>query len=390
VKIAYLYDFKAFPPKGGNHLHAFQLIRQFQAAGLQVLTWGDDSVSGVTSYARDAAGAEAIEQAADLLYVRVDGNEVGRDALLSQLLFRTALPMVWELNSPANENLAFSYLGGRTGSVPALLAPALALKRRVHAWRQLPGIWKEDRLRRVLAPKVFGAICVSSGVARYASEGLGIARVAMVPNGADPDTQRPDGPIATLPAEFAGNLTVLYAGSPIYPWQGLGMLRDTIGLCAAANDPVRFVLLLNQPAPGITASSRVSVHVGVPHREVGNYLRAVDVGVYLHPEFWWSRWGNHGSPMKLFEYMAFGRPVVASNVGQLAEIVSNGVNGFLCENDPADLRRALLEAAAQRERLPEMGRVARRAVEERYNWSEVARRTIEMFEAAVGDSRRRA
>ena len=106
MKIAYLYPFKAFPPKGGNHLHALQLIRQFQAMGHEVCTWGDDTVADVHSFPRDAAGLAALERDADVFYVRFDGNRAGSDTLLVSLLERTERPVVWEINSPASEGLA--------------------------------------------------------------------------------------------------------------------------------------------------------------------------------------------------------------------------------------------------------------------------------------------
>lgn len=53
MRIASVYEFKAYPPKGGNHLHALQLIRQFQATGHEVLTLGDDTVPGLWALIRE-------------------------------------------------------------------------------------------------------------------------------------------------------------------------------------------------------------------------------------------------------------------------------------------------------------------------------------------------
>lgn len=382
MKIASIYRFNAYPPKGGNHVHAYQLIRRFQAEGHEVLTWADDSVPGVRSFPGTADGLDALQAEADVLYVRFDANQLRRDPVLAGFLARNAKPMVWEINAPANENLAFSWLGGDATDSRDGDSFLRGVRRRAHAWRQLPAILLEERLRRKLAGRVSAATCVSECVAEYARIGLGIAEVHVVPNAADHEAHRPDGPKAALPAAFDGCLKVMYAGSPIYPWQGLDVLERTIDLCAEAGDPIRFVLLMNQQGPRRIDSSNAACFFKVPHEQVGDYLRAVDVAVVIHPEFFWSRWGSHGSPMKLFDYMACGRPVVASNVGQLAEVIMPGRNGLLFDNTAEDLRRRLLELRSGRHDLAAMGAAARGDVETRYNWHVIGRETLAILEAA--------
>lgn len=380
VKIASIYRFKAFPPRGGNHLHALQVIRQFQSAGHEVLTWGDHSVPGVRALPRDASGGLDLQAEADVLYVRIDGNRIGDDGLLVELLERTSRPMVWEINSPADEILAFSWLGGGRSRWPALFERA---KRRLHAWRQSSGIAREDALRRRLATKVFAATCVSRSVARYATEALGIKDARVVPNAADPGTHQPIGPKAELPGDHGGKLKVLYAGSPIYPWQGLGIVRETIDLCARHGDPISFVLLFNQVAAHDFRQPNTTVFQSVPHDKVGDYIRACDVALALLPDFWWSPWGTYFSPMKVFDYMACGRAVVASRVGQLTEIIQPGRNGELFDNSPVDLRSRLLALAADRAHVTRMGLRARADIETTYNWRNVGQATLETLSEAV-------
>ena len=386
MKIAYIYPFQAFPPKGGNHLHALQLIRQFQAMGHKVCTWGDDTVPDVHSFPRDDAGLAALEQEADVFYVRFDGNRVGSDTLLVSLLERTGKPVVWEINAPASEGLAFSYLGGNRNRHAGLLKPLDSVRRNLHAARQMPRILREEALRRRLAKRAYAAMCVSSGIARYAREGLGFERAIVVPNGADPDAQSPEGPVATLEGVPEHHLKILYAGSPIYPWQGLDILSETAAVCAKNDDPVNFLVLLNQESPQLAASGNVSVLIKVPHQDIPSFLRLADAGVVIHPEFSWSRWGSYVSPMKMFEYMACGLPVLASNVGQMPEIIEPGRNGMLFENTPEALRACLLEAASRRPALKTLGANARADVVTRYNWHQVARRTTATLEAAISQN----
>lgn len=384
MKIASIYDFKAFPPAGGNHVHALQLIRGFQRAGHTVVTFGDSSVPGVVCLPRSAEGAEELMRTVDVLYVRIDANHVVADPLLVSLLERADLPMVWEINAPANEALAFSWLGGgRPVGGAGLVGRLDRLRRSWHARRQAPGIRREEGVRRRLAERVTTAVCVSSALARYAREGLGIPGAVVIPNGADHEAVSPIGPKADLPFEASDALRVLYAGSPIYPWQGMGLLNETIALCQKMNDPIRFVLLMNQAPLEPIESSNCAMFVKVPHHQVDDYVRACDVGVSIHPDYPWSPWGFHNSPMKVFDYMACAKPVVASNVGQLRDVIRHGENGCLFENSPEALRSVLLDIHSGGFDLRHMGLTARAEVEDRYNWSFISRQTVDILHRAV-------
>ncbi len=122
---------------------------------------------------------------------------------------------------------------------------------------------------------------------------------------------------------------------------------------------------------------------GVAHEDVPQYLAAMDVAVAPYPpldEFYYS-------PIKLFEYMAAGRAVVASRIGQVAEIVVDGVTGLLYE--PGDraalvncLRRLQRDAALRNE----LGRRASAACSE-HTWSQNASRVIDWVNPLVNRKR---
>jgi glycosyltransferase involved in cell wall biosynthesis len=69
-------------------------------------------------------------------------------------------------------------------------------------------------------------------------------------------------------------------------------------------------------------------------RDVPDFLAAVDVAVCCS-DF-------EGTPLSVMEYMAAGRPVVATNVGGLPELIQDGIHGFLFEKrDPVGLADAV-------------------------------------------------
>jgi len=93
--------------------------------------------------------------------------------------------------------------------------------------------------------------------------------------------------------------------------------------------------------------------------------------------------GFYFSPIKMFEYMAAGLCVAASRLGQLAEVIEDGVNGLLCDpDDPESLYRTLRKAQTDPELRRRLGSAARETVEARYTWTHTARALTQVIEHA--------
>ena len=118
----------------------------------------------------------------------------------------------------------------------------------------------------------------------------------------------------------------------------------------------------------------------VPHHEVPAHVIAMDVAVAPYPALEESYY----SPLKLFEYMAAGRAIVASRMGQIAEILVEGESGLLFDpgnlTQLADCLRRLRHSPALAQ---ELGRKAREASGS-YTWDHNAARLIEQVERLTG------
>ncbi len=130
-----------------------------------------------------------------------------------------------------------------------------------------------------------------------------------------------------------------------------------------------------------TALAAASRFVGtVPHGQVPQYLSLMDVvfspyrGDYLF----------YGSSMKLLEYMAAGKAVVATALGQIKELVQNGYNGLLYEAEDwatlADHLETLLTDPGLRQRL---GQNARQTILQGWTWAQQAGKLARLLAAAV-------
>ena len=104
-------------------------------------------------------------------------------------------------------------------------------------------------------------------------------------------------------------------------------------------------------------------------------LQSFDIGVMPLPDDAWTR-GKCGA--KLLLYMGVGVPGVASPVGVNADIVDDGVNGFLAKTDAewVDKLSALIDSPALQ---ASMGAAARRTVEARFSAQVVAPKVLDIF-----------
>ncbi|KAA3652972.1 MAG: glycosyltransferase family 1 protein [Calditrichaeota bacterium] len=118
----------------------------------------------------------------------------------------------------------------------------------------------------------------------------------------------------------------------------------------------------------------------IPNDEIPRYLSCMDITIAPYPRLDLF----YASSMKLFEYMAAGKAVVATRIGQLAEVMKDGENGYLYDPDDAqeltEKVTALLENDAQRKAF---GRAVRQAAEKEYNWDRVGEKMLEVFEKVL-------
>jgi glycosyltransferase involved in cell wall biosynthesis len=114
----------------------------------------------------------------------------------------------------------------------------------------------------------------------------------------------------------------------------------------------------------------------VPHDELRRlYGRAAAVVCPSHRE---------GFGVVCAEAMAHGRPVVASAVGGLLDLVVDGETGLLvAPGDAGALRRALERLLGDAELRRRMGEAARERIRERFSWDAVTAATIALYESAL-------
>lgn len=134
-----------------------------------------------------------------------------------------------------------------------------------------------------------------------------------------------------------------------------------------------YITELRQQAGKIAGKTYFTNYV-LPH-EVPGYFAMADV--FVCPSQWDEPFG-----LVNVEAMASGIPVVASSRGGIPEIVTNGVNGFLVnnENKPQSFVRHILTILKNPELARSLGQNGRKTVEKYFNWPRAGRELINLYE----------
>jgi glycosyltransferase involved in cell wall biosynthesis len=118
----------------------------------------------------------------------------------------------------------------------------------------------------------------------------------------------------------------------------------------------------------------------VPHSDAPRYLAASDILVSPHLGFD-DGTKFFGSPTKLFEYMAMGKPIIASRLEQIGEVIRDGENGLeMMPGNASQLADQILDFARDRELRTRLGAAARQEVVQRYTWKANVDRILKSFE----------
>jgi hypothetical protein len=104
----------------------------------------------------------------------------------------------------------------------------------------------------------------------------------------------------------------------------------------------------------------------VPHDELPRYVASFDVGVMPDSN-------SYGSPIKIFEYMAMGKPVLAPKLEPIEEVIKDGVNGLtFTRMNKEELSASIIKLLTDKELYQKIACNSRKEVLEKHTWSKNA------------------
>ena len=225
-------------------------------------------------------------------------------------------------------------------------------------------------------------VTVSSYLAAYLAEHYGIEpeRITVASNGADLERFDPDTPPDT---EFPKGDVVPRVGfvGSFQKFHGLDQLAEMVERVAAARPNVRFLFVgggagAEELRTQAGHADRVDFTGRVPHERVAGLLASIDIAVIAEA-------APHQCPLKLIEFMAAGKAIVAPRYGPIAEVLVDGAEGLLFPPRDIDaMVRHIVSLVDAPQRRRELGQAAARHAHASLSWTDNARRVLAACEAA--------
>jgi len=251
------------------------------------------------------------------------------------------------------------------------------------------------KLRRLAAREAYvwrtadGYVTITDGLRSELESKLGSRpRIAIVPDGVR--ISNAENPLLLNRVDGPGqpaSAVVGYAGH-LYAWKGVDVLLEAL----AQLPNTRGLIVGGHPAePDLARTKAVADRRGISDRvtftglvdpaRVQEWLRQADVLVLPNPASAIST--RYTSPLKLFEYMAAGRPIVSSDLPSIREVLRDDENALLvAPGDPTALASAIDRLLKDRALATRLARAAFDAVPN-YSWQRRAERLEALFRETI-------
>ncbi|GAC1486822.1 MAG: glycosyltransferase family 4 protein [Pseudarthrobacter sp.] len=384
MHVAYVCADPGVPVFGtkGSSVHVQEIVRAWQNTG-----------AAVTVYCA-RLGTDRPDDLANLDVVEISPAPAGGPAreraledaalALTERILRDGCGLAYErysLFSPASSIIA-SIL-----AVPTILEVNAPLIDEQLRYRQLTGVKAAESVLRRNAGAADVVACVSEPVVRWVHQRVPAARTVLAPNGVNTGriTARPPG------RRNPDHLTVAFVGT-LKPWHGVPDLLDAAARAnkKAARSQDRWWVRIIGDGPRRDQLEHLASSLGVeteftgavPPAAVPGLLHECDAAAAPYPAVE-SGGDDYFSPLKVYEYMAAGMPVIASSAGQIPSIVDHDRTGILVPaSEPEALASALTRLAADPELRERLGHEAREEAVRHFSWRGVLARITDALPAA--------
>lgn len=243
------------------------------------------------------------------------------------------------------------------------------------------------RLETWLCARVDHVFVICQGLkSDLVGRGIPGSRITVVANGVDTALFAPRPPSRRLLAAHGleGKKVVGYVGS-FYHYEGIHDLLEAMARIGSARSDVGLLLVgsgdefesVKKRIAALGLGGMVTVTGSVPHEQIFDYYSIMDALVYPRRSI---RLTELVTALKPLEAMAMERPVVASNVGGLLELVQDNRTGFVFPAGDADaLAARILDVLGTPPDAARIGRQARAWVCENRTWDRTVRRHADVY-----------
>lgn len=373
MRIAYVCVDPGIPMFGtkGASVHVQEVVREFLALGHEVTVYTVRRGADVPADLADLLVHEFPVSSGETSQREYDQQCVSRE--IAQRVLDGGPDLVYERYSLFSTVLAEVVALSDAVGVLEVNAPLIEEER---TYRELID---EAGAKAALKTQVTAAavtVCVSDPVREWVRARTGTTRAHTVPNGVSITRITPQPEAEDVVVTFVGTLK---------PWHGVA---DLLEAAALARQPWRLRIIGDGPERANLERRAAELGLDVDFRgavapaEMLSQLAGSAIGVAPYPKLGDSS-QQYFSPLKVYEYLAAGLPVVASAVGQLPQILAD-LGGLVPPSSPEALAASLDELAADPARRADLGRRGRAQAEQQHSWSGVVA-TILRLAGKAGD-----
>ena len=374
MKLLYVASDQTLPGSTGGSVHVLEVARGLSRRGHEVHVVARPGPGALASHPSTGFHLHA---ARTLLPHR--GFRWTAEAMVGQLIERFGIEVVLErYYNFAGEGVRAAHRRG----IPSVLevnSPVIDYPGSLKSWLDRVVFFRA--MKRLREEQCRLAAALVTPLPSILPSSVAPARIHRIHWGANVDLFHPgltpSGPAAKIP--IPEDARVIVFSSSFRRWHGAELLVDAAA--RVLEDSTKAYFLFVGAGPNLERvkrrverqgiGSRVAFTGAVPYQQMPQYLARAHIGVApyqpsLHRQL---QLGFYWSPLKIFEYMASGLPVVTLDIEPLSEIVRSGREGLLVgESDKTALAEALAELVSSPERAIAMGRSARQRVESLYSW----------------------
>jgi glycosyltransferase involved in cell wall biosynthesis len=378
--------------KGGS-IHMREIVSCFSSKNCNVTVVAEDSSDGSAESGGDSAynipdaRAEKFFPYLNDLFgndrIRSEFEDFLRNSemeiLLNSIHSKKGIDIVYERYSLFNvSGLSFC----RKQGIPHVLEVNSPLIEEAAKYRNLalPGI--AAAVEDYLFSNTDHIIAVSNELKEFIWRKYPDSRVTVVPNGVRVDHFSFEG--FRSDSDVNNKFVIGFLGS-LKPWHGVEILIDSFAGIADNDDSSRLLIIGDNKKTGsrlarrcenLKIDGKVEFTGAVEYDRIPEMLHQTDVLVAPYP-----RMDNfYFSSLKIFEYMAAGKAIIASNIGQISAVLTHEKTALLVPpGDPMALRRALERLKDDPDLRRRLGDRARIEARTRHTWSQRADKILDVI-----------
>ncbi len=281
-------------------------------------------------------------------------------------------------------------LFAQSRSLPFVLEVNAPLLLEASNYRQLSQMPLARSVEKYLFSNADHILAVSDRLRDYIVDVVPTARVTVVPYGVSIDNYATETDTTHWRQRLAPNspndFIIGFCGS-VKPWHGVDLLLEAMGglveqdkdctLCIVGSGDKEYEAQLYRLCRQLGLSEQVNFTGALSFEDVPHALKSMDVLVAPYPNLT----NFYFSPLKLFEYMAAGKPIIASGIGQITSLLTHEKNALLVTpGDSSALVEAVRRLRSDESLRSELSRNALEEVHSKHSWHKRLEPVVELFD----------